>query len=292
MFGFLPNNLFTGHRGANTTGLSPRLWGRVTGHMMASDGDKRLFLVGDDFAAIHHAGTMTDLHSEMPYVLYADDTSNHSATGATDEKGGVLQLAIDASAGANEEIGIEAGDGTGQLLQISDTAADAHLTAFECRVKWNHITDAALTNGNIVSAIGLLGPGSNDGDVLTDTSGIPTAANHGIGFHVPLDDGDTVNFFYEAASQTRVDAISDIAALTNDTFVKLGFIYDPDADASKRISVYVDNVLQSTYVTATQIATATFPDAETLTFCAAMKSIAGSDNTEMSLDWWACAQLI
>jgi hypothetical protein len=291
MFPFLSHRLLTLHNAQNTSWLSPRLWNRVTHRITESQGDKRVMLVGDDFFGVHHAGTMTDLHAEHPYVLYADDTSNHKAQGASDENGGVLQLQIDASAGANEEIGIELGDGTGQLGQISDTAGSDFLTAFECRVKWNHITDAALTNGNIVSAIGLLGPGSNDGDVLTDTSGIPTAANHGIGFHVPKDDGDTVNFFYEAASQTRVDAISDIAALTNDTFVKLGFLYDPLAEASKRITVFVDNVASATYVTATNIATATFPDAETLNFVAAMKSIAGSDNVEMAIDWWAFCQI-
>ena len=92
MFGFLPHRLFTGHNGANTSGLSPRLWNRVTGSIMASDGNKRLFLVGDDFAAIQNSGTMTDLVSEMAYALKSDDTSNHTATGASDEKCGVPSL--------------------------------------------------------------------------------------------------------------------------------------------------------------------------------------------------------
>ena len=292
MFGFLPNNLFTGHHNQDTSGLSPLLWKRVTGSMMSSDGSKRLVLAGDDFNGVHHAGTVTDLHSEMNYVIYADDTSNHVVAGAADEKGGVLQLVIDASAAAEEEVGIELGDATGQIGQISDTAADAHLTAFECRIKMNGVTDAALTNGQFCTLAGLVGPGSVDGDVLTDTSGIPTAANHGIGFHVPLDDADTVNFFYEAASQTRVDAISDVAALVNNTFLKLGFVYDPSAPSSKRITVYVDNVEQSTYVTGTQIAAATFPDAETLVPAFAVKGIVGSKAVELAIDWWAFAQLI
>ena len=147
------------------------------------------------------------------------------------------------------------------------------------------------SNGNIISAIGLLGPGSSGGNVLQDSASL-TLANHGIGFTIPVDDGDTVDFFYEAASQTRVDALEDIKALTNNEFTKLGFIYDPDEVATKRIKVYVDNEEQGTYVTQTQIEAATFPDAETLQFCAAMKSVAGSDNVEMSIDWWAFAQII
>jgi len=287
MFGFLPNNLYTGHRAANTSGLSPRLWGRVSGSMMASDGNKRLVLVGDDFSAIHTAGTLTDLISEHPYLICADDTSNHSVVGAADEKGGVLQLKIDAAAAANEEIGIELGDGTGQLGQISDTAGDAHLTAFECCLKVSTITD-----GKLAMLAGLVGPGSVDGDTLTDTSGIPTAANHGIGFNIKADDGNAIDFFYEAAGQTRVDVIEGIEVPAADTLVKLGFIYDPDAIPAKRITVYVNNIEQGTYVTATQIAAATFPDAEALTFAFAMKGIAGSTALEAGIDWWAFAQLI
>lgn len=287
MFGFLPHQLLTVHRNQNTAGLSPKLWSQVTGSLMSADGSKRLFLAGDDFAAVQNAGTMTDLHSEMSYVLFADDTTNHKAQGASDEKGGVLQLVIDSGAGANEEIGIESGDGTGQLGQISDTAADAHMTAFECRIKVSSITD-----GKLALLAGLVGPGSVDGDTLTDTTGVPTAANHGIGFTLAADDGDSIDFFYEAASQTRVDKITGVAVPVADTFLKLGFLYDPDAIAAERIKVYVDNVENGTYVTATNIAAATFPDAEALTFAYAMKGIAGSLALEAAIDWWAFAQVI
>lgn len=287
MFGFLPHRLFTAHLAQNTTSLSPRLWNRVTHGIMDSGGDKRLFLTGDDFPCVHTSGTFTDLQAELTYTLFGDDTSNHTAQGASDEKGGVLQLGIDAGAAANEEVGIELGDGTGQLGQISDTAGDDHMTAFECRIKVSSITD-----GDLALLVGLVGPGSVDGDTLTDTNGIPTAANHGIGFNIKADDGNAIDFFYEAAGQTRVDKIAGAGVPTADTFIKLGFINDPGAEASKRITVYVDNVEQSTYVTATNIETATFPDAEALNFAMAMKGIAGSTALEAAIDWWAFAQVL
>lgn len=287
MFGFLPHALFTNHMGANTTGLSPRLWRRVTGSLMEPDGSKRLFLIGDDFAGIQNGGTMTDLFSEHAYVLKADDTSNHKAQGASDENGGVLQLIIDAGAGANEEIGIALGDGTQQAVQISDTAGSDFLTAFECRVKVSSVTD-----GQLAMSVGLLGPGQNDGDIVTDTTGVPNASDCGIGFNIKADDGNAIDFWYEAASQTRVDKIEGVAVPTADTFVKLGFIYDPSAPASQRIKVFVDNVEQSTYVTATDIATATFPDAEALVPTFGMKGIAGSVALELAIDWWALAQVL
>jgi hypothetical protein len=288
MFGFLSNNLFTGYQGANTTGLSPRLWSRVTGTIMASDGSKRLYLAGDDFKAITYGlSTGAAITAAYPYRLFRDDTTNHTCTVLADEKCGVLAMGIDSGAASNEEIGIELGDGTGQLGQISDTPGDDHLTAFECRVKWS-----SVTNGQLSSAIGLVGPGQVDGDLTADTTGVPNTGDHGIGFNIKADDGNSIDFYYEAASQTRVDLIEGVGVPTADTFIKLGFIYDPSADSAKRITVYVDNVEKTTYVTATQIGTATFPDAETLGFGAGMKGIAGSLALEMAIDWWAFAQVI
>jgi len=287
MFGFLPNNLFTGHRAQNTSGLSPRLWGRVTGHMMSSCGDKRLVLVGDDFAAVHHSGTLSDLHSEMPYVIFSDDTGNHTVLGAADENGGVLQLNIDVGAGANEELGIFAGDGTQQLGQISDTAGADFLTAFECRVKLS-----TITTGKAAMIAGLGQPGICANGGVIDTNGGPMANKAFIGFNILADDGDAIDFCYQGASQTRNDLIAGAGVPVADTFIKLGFINDPAAPAAKRISIYVDNVEQSTYVTAAQIAAATFPDAEALGFAFQTKGIAGTTAIESGIDWWAFGQLI
>jgi hypothetical protein len=288
MFGFLPHRLFTGHNGANTSGLSPRLWNRVSGGIMAADGNKRLYLVGDDFSAMTYGlSTGTAFTSALPYRLFRDDTTNHTAKIAADEKCGVLQLAIDSGAAANEEIGIELGDGNGQLCQFSDTAGDDHLTAFECRVKVS-----SVTNGDLGLFIGLLGPGSVDGDTVADTTGVPNTSDVHLGFNIKADDGNSIDFYYEAASQTGVELLANCGVPTADTFVKLGFIIDPNEVPAKRLTIYVDNVEQSTYVTATQIATATFPDAEALTFGAGMKGIAGSKALELAIDWWAFAQVV
>ncbi len=287
MFGFLPHALFTNHMGANTTGLSPRLWRRVTGSLMEPDGSKRLFLVGDDFAGVHTAGTLTDLISELPYVIYSDDTTNHKVRGAADENGGVLQLHIDSGASANEEIGIELGDAVGQLGQISDTSGADHVTAFETRVKVS-----SITTGQLAMVIGLASPATAaDGGVI-DTNGGPKADKAFIGFSILADDGDSIDFCYQGAGQTRQDKIAGVAVPVADTFVKLGFLYDPKEEASKRIKVFVNNVEQSTYVTSTEIAAATFPDAEALTFACIMKGIAGSVALETAIDWWAFGQVL
>lgn len=287
MFGFLPHQFFVHHEGQNTSGLSPRLWRRVSQALQEGAGQTRLFLAGDDFPAIHTAGTLTDLISELPYLIFADDTTNHSVVGAADENGGVLQLNIDVGAGANEEIGICSGDGTQQLGQISDTAGADYITAFECRFKLSNVTD-----GKAATFIGLAQPGIVANGGIIDATGGPMANKAAIGFNVLADDGDSLDFCYQGASQTRQDAIAGVAALTADTFVKAGFVYDPTAPASKRIRVFINNVESSTYVTAANIAAATFPDAEALTFAAIQKGIAGSVALEAAIDWWAFAQVI
>ncbi len=285
MFGFLPNNLYTGHRSADTSGLSPRLWGRVTGSMMASDGSKRLVLVGDDFNAPKAADTYTDVYSEVAYTSYID--TGGTILGLADENGGVLALAMDNT--DNDEIWMEAGDGTIQLGQISDTAGSSYLTAFECRVKFS-----SITNGVCSFFAGLAKPGLAAGDTLVDDTGAFKATSQCIGFRNLLD-GDNIQFVYQAVADSAVTINNSAAGtLVADTFIKLGFIFDPDAAASKRITVYVDNTELSTYVTATQVATATFPDAEALTFLFGSKNTIGTtpSTTESAIDWWAFAQLI
>lgn len=284
MFGFLPNNLYTAHNAANTSGLSPRLWGRVSGTMMACDGSKRLVLVGDDFNAVKNADTYTDLFSEVGYTSYID--TGGTLLGLADEKGGVLALSMDNT--DEDEIWISAGDGTQQLGRISDTAGDSHLTAFECRIKMS-----SIVNGVCSFFAGLATPGLAGANTLADATGVPAAAKSFIGFRNLLD-GDGVDCFYQAVNQTLQTSIDNAHTLAADEFVKLGFIYDPDAIASKRITWYVNNVEQGTYVTAAQVAAATFPDDEALTFLFGYKNTIGTtpSTTEGAIDWWAFAQLI
>lgn len=280
MFGFLPHRLFTGHNAANTTGLSPRLWNQVSGSLMSADGNKRLVLVGDDFNCVKNADTYTDLFSEQAYTSYID--GGGTLLGLADEKGGVLALTTDGT--DEDEIWISSGDGTQQLGQISDTAADAHLTAFEARFKINTITDSQMS-----LFMGLASPGLAAHDTVTDATGA-FAGGACIGFRTLLD-GNSIDFVYKAAGQTLVAKIAGVKVPVADTFMKLGFIYDPEATAAKRIKVYVDNVEQSTYVTATNIDTVTFPDAEALAFLAGYKNTTAAAG-EMAIDWWAWAQVI
>ena len=103
-------------------------------------------------------------------------------------------------------------------------------------------------------------------------------------------DGDAADFVYKAEGQSQTVALAAADVPVADTYAKLGFVYDPDAPAANRITIYVDGVRQSTYVTATNIAAITFPDAEPM----AMVMCAKTGETAAVLcqmDWWRCAQL-
>lgn len=287
MFGFLPHRLFTTHLGQSTTGLSPRIWGKVSGSLMDSSGQKRLVLAGDDFVSLHGAlsGTAGEYYGEAGgYKSYQD--SGCTIAQADDAKGGVAKLSFDGT-GANDEIWLQSCGGAGVLGAISDTAADAHLTAFECRVKFSAITDDTLC-----AFIGLAEEGLIAADTKVDTTGV-LASKDLIGFDVVAADGDALNFVYRKADQDLQTKISGVQALAADTWYKLGFLYDPNPPTpdSKRIRVFVDNTEQSTYVTATDIAAATFPDGEELSFLVGGKQVPESA-ANIQVDWWAFAQAI
>jgi len=286
---FVPQ-LFTGHRGQNTSGLSPRLWAKVYSSVMAPDGGDRLVFVSDDFNAVVAGNSSTEIYSDVNYTGYID-TSN-TITGLADEVGGVIALTTDAT--DNDEVWIQSGDDTSVLGAISDTAGSDFLTVFECRVKVSSIAD------DVVSAFcGLAEEALAAADTKANDTGILADKDY-IGFDCVHTNGGTagtnaaVNFVYRLSGQTAVEKIAGVHTWVADDFVKLGFIYDPSADTSKRIKVFVNNTEQSTYVTGTNIATATgsaFPDGEELQALFGHKNGSAAAG-ELAIDWWAFAQVI
>ena len=182
MFGFLPHNLFTNHVAQNTTALSPRIWSQVSGAIMASDGDKRLVLAGDDFLGVGGLATsvLGDFSSEGGhYMCYQDATSTVLQSGTA--KGGAVILTTDGD--DEDEIWMSHGDTTGQLGKISDTAGDDHLTAFECRYSVSSIADSAQS-----SFIGLASPGLAVTNTMANATGVLASAGAFIGFQNGVDD--------------------------------------------------------------------------------------------------------
>ena len=177
--------------------------------------------------------------------------------------------------------------GGGAPFVISDTAGADKKLWFEARFKISAVVDAdqvqffiglteedrSVANGTFADAGGDLG--------FTTTIDL-------LGFGRFDNDGDSLSLCYQKASQTAQDTLQN--AIAADTYIKCGFVYDPAADTAKRISVFFDNVINGTFVTGTNIAAATFPDAEELTMVIAVQNDSTTTNT-LTVDWWRCFQL-
>lgn len=201
---------------------------------------------------------------------------------APDEAGGALQ--VQGNDADNDEGHLVSGGNRGGAFVISDTAGSDKKLWFECCVKKASIADNALA-----FSVGLGEEGLAAVESLVDHTGA-LADKDFIGFGTLHAAGETMNFVYQKAGQTQVVLIAAIQTMVADTYYKLGFVYDPGAVAAKRIKVYVDGVEQTTYVTATQIATATFPDGEELAMSLLTK-VGAAAESKLNMRWWRCAQL-
>ena len=289
MNALFPNALYTIHKGqSGGRGLSPRLWAHVHGSALSPDGNQNAFMFYDDFLNFSGfspaiSGTTALPSTTVPgpagYKLYADTaTSACGIAPLATESGGVTQLSVGAT--DNHEVWLQSGNNFGA---ISDTAGSDKLTIFEARVRFTQVAD----NANAVF-VGLAEEGLNAADTKADNTGV-MASKDFIGFNTVQADGDSLLFSYRKAGQTQQDVLTYGTALSAATWYKFGFVYNPKAPESKRISVFVDNEEQSTYVTATNIAAATFPDGEELGLLTGMKT-GGATAASFDLDWVAFYQ--
>lgn len=268
------NTIFTTHLGqAGGRGLSPRIWNHMRGQNLSPDGLSNGFEFFDDF--VNH-GAIAAAANDVSggYAAYID-TSNTINALAT-EPGGVVQFSTDAT--DNDECWLTTGGNTGVLGKISDTSGDEKLTLFECRFRVDQVAD---NEGAIF--IGLAEEGLAAADTKVDNTGV-MADKDFIGFNTVHADGDALRIDYKKEGETQQNVQSSVLAA--DTWYKVGMVYNPRADSSKRISFFIDNVEQSSYVTATNIAASTFPDAEELAILIGMKNGAATA-CELDIDWVA-----
>lgn len=268
---------FVHHIGQAGRVFSPRLWKRLTDALvMIPSGGNSVKYAGDDF--LNAGGAVaTNVGGWSGYKTYED-------TG-----GSILQLATSAdgvlrfstAATDNNECWLQSGYSAGTLGVISDTAGSDKMLAFECRIAVGQISD----DYNVF--VGLGEEALAAANTITDAGAL--ADKDLIGFNVLEADGDALKFVWRKAGQA-VQTLATVQVPVAATFYNLGFIYDPTAPSSRRITVYVDNVEQTTYGTAANIAAATFPDGEELAFLAGIKTGAAANKT-LDIDSWAFAQV-
>lgn len=237
-------------------------------------------IVEDDFVNAPNLSADAD---DCKYSSFIDTSA--TITGVPSLKG-IGAIALDAAnAMDNDAAVIGTGGNTGASFVVSDTTGDDFPLWFEVRYKVNQV------GNNYNAALGLFEEGlvSSDG-IFSDSDA--QADKDAIAFRVLAADGDELDFVYNKASAGGITEHKDgIDVVVADTFAKAGFLYNPwSKDSRNRITTYIDGTLQSTRVTAAQIAAATFPDAEELAMYAAVK-LGGTTRTILTLDWWRCAQM-
>lgn len=256
------------------TGRDPsgRIWGKLplTEWAVGNGG----FFFHDDFLNFPKLSTSADTGK---YASYADtsDTITQLATVI----GGAARLSIAAT--DNNESWITTGGNTGVMCTIDDAAPQ--IVAFECRFQKSSIADNALA-----FFVGLGEEALAAANTLIDDTG-EIASKDMIGFRCMHDNGEELDFVYRIAGSAVQEKIANIQALVADTYIKLGFLYDPFTHPnSKKIKIFVDGLEQTTYVTQANIEAALFPAGEELALLFGAKVGAATARTAQ-LDWWRIA---
>ena len=260
----------TGPSSAQTRGLSSRIWGRLPiKNWSVGLGGGRFFF--DDFMN-HPAHISAQTIGNYASYISTGVTLKQAAGEAT----GAIEVA--GNDADNDEGSIISGGGAGGMVALDATGAGR--VAFECRFK-----KASIANNALGFFVGLSEEGSQGDNAMADNTGV-IADKDFIGFHVLADDGDSLDFTWRKSGET-VQVHADIATMAADTYMKMGFLYDPAHPADKRIKIFVDNgVEESVYVTQTNLDAATFPDDEELSLLLATK-VGTAAESKLQMDWWA-----
>lgn len=281
----LAAQLYTLHKGQRGSALSPQLWSKAATGVLNGNGSGA-FGHFDDF---ENFGSITASGSVGGYYGYIEvDATPGAIQNVANKSGGVIKLltSTDSADGDNHDTVLTTGGNVGTLGAISDAAGADKLTIFEARVQFPSVTNG---DGSVFVGLGEEGLAAANTPIV-DSSGHTLSSDDLIGFFVGEDDNDALKFVYRKNGQALQTVLTYGTALSADTWYNVGFIYDPAREASKRIAIYVNNVEQSTYVTADNIAAATFPDGEELALVGAIKGSADNDPQNFLMDSWAFYQ--
>ena len=275
----LHNNQYLRNISSQTggNGPSPAIWQPVEAAIMQLGGVERATVHFDDFDNFGGA-VSSNVGNKQGYKTWED--SGGSIDQLTGVNGGVVRFLTDNT--DNDSNTMQGGYSTGALGAISDTAGDDYLTAFECSCRFTQIGN---TYGWVV---GLGEPGmAADAGVQADDGTLVTDKGM-IGFRVLETAGATLQAFYIKSGQTAV--AWTFKTLVAATWYKFGFLYNPKFPTANRIKFFLDGAEQSTYVTGTQIAAATFPDAVFMHLLASLKNQTSAVES-VDMGFWGYAQV-
>lgn len=201
-----------------------------------------------------------------PLTTVQADTGATVADGA--ERGGSLAL----TTGATDNNEAYAGGALGGF-NISDS--DLKDLRFEARIKVSSLVSQTVF-------VGLIDPAAIAANMILDT-GVMGDFDY-IGFRIAEADSDGIDFVYQANGQSEVVVVNEAQVAVAGTWYKLGFRYLQNENTARRIAAFVNGTEQSTYVTAANIAAATFPDGVLMTPVVGIKTNSAATKV-LDCDW-------
>lgn len=236
----------------------------------------------DDTASSAAAVTRpsSDSLTETTVPLPTGGIDGHSAfmtalskiTKRTDVTGNIVQFAPVASDNGLVIIS------PGAMAKISNDLTVSGLTLFEARIA----LPTQVASGSTFTGLGSIGAVASGG--LVADSGAFKADQGCIGFRTKEDDADGIDFVYQKVSTAEVVVKNVLQAAVAGTFYKLGFVFDPEAPVGKRISVFLDGVMQDFFVTKDDIDASTFPTSIMGPVLAAMTQ--ATTQRLLDVDWY------
>lgn len=241
----------------------------------------------DDFLRYGDTATTVANASGTPTYDGSSTVKGRAAAG-----GGLALFSTD----DNEEAGLGSGGATSGPFMIPAAKSGGKKLWFEARVK-----KSLITNNAAGLFVGLTSPGAIVASFMaaTDFSDVDI-----LGFWIPesyagdATDGANIHVVTQKTSAAFDYIIEEADTHAEaDTFLKLGFKYDPKHPENKLIRFYIDNVEQSTFVaelaadSTVYTADATnFPGGEQMAPGFAME-VGSSNDFTATMAWWRAYQL-
>lgn len=255
------------------------IWDRIPWDQIQA-GEREGAVFFDDFLRMPaFAALDADLHL---YATYSD--TGNTIQQAADSEFGVLEMKTDAT-GGDDDVIITTGGNVGGMVKFIKRATDVpHLIAFECRVNKSSITTGAMFVGFAEEGLA-----SSSGLIQTDNA---MENKDFLGFHMAGANADMDVLYNKESGADPTTVITTADTIVADTYVKWGLLYDYRSSNAQQVAVYIDGVVQATYITKANIdVTADFPAGEEMALYFAGKNTSAAANT-FRMDWWKWGMLV
>lgn len=266
-----------------TSGFSPAIWADCPTAEIAHGGLGYDFL--DDFLDGQITGTITTAAAQATigrgYNVFGSTGSTHTFTNQAGGEFALAETTDNESASMNTE------------QHPFSITANAGKLWFEARIKLalTAASENAWYCGFMDGATLLVG-------LPLATTGLPIATQNFVGFHGPDANSTAFDFIHQSNGNSLVEMSSDIGVLANDTYVKVGFVFDPTPSTTgtaNQIVGYVNGAKQADgtnhpFTVPDNTGTA-FPADVRFGLCLALIVGATAGDNILTIDWWRAAQL-